>query len=302
MSVAAQLHLALHRGAAAVIRDYVALTKPRVILLLEVTTLFAMIVARHGWPGTELVVATLAGGWLAASGANAINQWYDRDIDAAMLRTRGRPVPGGRIEPHSALVFGVALALGAFVVLFLFANLLAAVLAEIALLFYVLVYTMWLKRTSAQNIVIGGAAGALPPAVGWAAATGGLDLTALYLVSIIFFWTPPHFWALALLMRDDYQRADVPMLPVVAGGHRTRQQIWLFTVVLTVVTALPFVAGLFGLVYLAGAAALDGAFLAGSFALLLRPSAAATRRLFHYSLLYLAALFAVMAADRMVAG
>ncbi|GAC1338852.1 MAG: hypothetical protein NVSMB29_05260 [Candidatus Dormibacteria bacterium] len=301
MSVAVGLQPALRRGVGAVVRDYVALTKPRVIVLLEVTTLFAMVMARHGWPGTGLVVATLGGGWLAASGANAINQWYDRDIDAAMVRTRRRPVPGGRIAPHNALLFGILLALAAFVVLTVFANLLSAVLAEVALLFYVFVYTMWLKRTSAQNIVIGGAAGALPPAVGWAAATGGLDLTALYLFSIIFFWTPPHFWALALLMRDDYQRAEVPMLPVVAGGQRTRQQILLFTVVLTSVTALPFLAGLFGLIYISGAVALDAIFLVGSYALLRRPSSLVTRWLFHYSLLYLAALFAVMAVDRVVA-
>ena len=298
VAVRADVPAVTRRATRAVIRDYIALTKPRVIVLLEVTTLFAMVMAARGWPRTGLVVATLAGGWLAASGANAINMWFDRDIDGAMGRTKKRPIPSGRIPATNALVFGVTLGIVAFAVLAAFANLLAAALAMVALLFYVLVYTMWLKRSSTQNIVIGGAAGAIPPLVGWAAVTGSIDLTAVFLFAIIFYWTPPHFWALALLLRHDYERAEVPMLPVIEGEERTRKQIVLFTVVLVVVTMLPYIAHSFGWVYLAGAGLLDILFLVGSALVAARPSPRATRRLFYYSMLYLALLFAVMAIDR----
>jgi protoheme IX farnesyltransferase len=288
------------RALRAVARDYVSLTKPRIIVLLEVTALAAMVMAARGWPGTWLVLVTLAGGALAAGGANTINMWYDRDIDRSMKRTCGRPIASGRIGATAALSFGVGLGAAGFLVLALFANLLAAVLATSALLFYVLVYTMYLKRSSIQNIVIGGAAGAVPPLVGWAAVTGRLDVAALFLFAVIFYWTPPHFWALSLLMQGDYTVARVPMLPVVVGSRRTRVHIVLWTLILLIVTVLPFLAHSFGWVYLAGAAVLDGLFLADAVRLLGDPSTRSASRLFHFSLLYLALLFAVMAVDRVV--
>ena len=290
------------RSSVEVVRDYIAITKPRVIVLLEVTTLFAMVMAARGVPRLSLVAATLAGGWLAASGANALNCWFDRDIDATMGRTRSRPLPDGRIAPAHALIFGLSLAVAAFVLLATAVNLLAALLAEAALLFYVLIYTMWLKRSSAQNIVIGGAAGAVPPLVGWAAATGHLDVAALFLFAIVFYWTPPHFWALALLIQKDYAAASVPMLPVVAGSRETRHQIVLYTVILCVVTILPFLTRSFGLIYLGGALILDAIFLFEAVQAVRHPSARTARRLFYYSMLYLALLFAVMAADRVITG
>ncbi len=288
------------RRAADVARDYVALTKPRIIVLLEVTALAAMVMAARGWPGIGLVTATLGGGALAAGGANAINMWFDRDIDRTMRRTCSRPIPGGRISAAAALSFGVGLGAAAFTLLALTVNLLSACLAVSALLFYVLVYTMWLKRSSVQNIVIGGAAGAVPPLVGVAAVTGHLDLLAVYLFAIVFFWTPPHFWALALLMRGDYERAGVPMLPVVIGATRTRSSILLYTLLMILVTLLPVLAQTLGLLYAIGAVALDAVFLAGAVAVVRRGTSAAAARLFHFSLLYLALLFAVGAADRVV--
>jgi protoheme IX farnesyltransferase len=284
------------------LRDYVALTKPRIIVLLEVTALAAMLMAARSWPGTGVVLATLAGGALAAGGANAINMWFDRDIDGSMGRTRSRPIPGGRIAATHALVFGSTLGVTAFAVLAIFTNLLAASLAIGALLFYVLVYTMYLKRSSMQNIVIGGAAGAVPPLVGWSAVSGRLDVTALFLFAVVFYWTPPHFWALALLVRGDYARAHVPMLPVVAGVQRTRTYIVLYSLILVVVTILPWLAGSFGSIYLAGALCLDAVFVIDALRIVNDPTPRAARRLFHYSLLYLALLFAVMAVDRMVIG
>ncbi len=290
------------RGTLAVARDYVALTKPRVIVLLELTTIAAMVMAARGWPGWNLVIATLGGGWLAASGANAINCWFDRDIDARMGRTRSRPLPSGRIDPRSALAFGVFLGALSFLLLAVTVNLLAASLALTALLFYVTVYTMWLKRSSMQNIVIGGAAGAIPPLVGWAAVQGRLDLTAVFLFAIVFYWTPPHFWALSLLVRADYERARVPMLPVVAGDPETRRQILLYTLILCVVTVLPVLTRSFGPLYAAGAVALDLLLLVDAVRVVRDPSARSARRLFYHSLIYLALLFAVMALDRVVLG
>jgi heme o synthase len=281
-----------------VVRDYISLTKPRVILLLEVTAIAAMVIAARGWPGWRLVLLTFAGGWLAASGANAINCWFDRDIDLTMGRTRTRPLPGGRIEPRQALGFGISLGVASFVLLTLTVNLLSAVLALTALLFYVLVYTMWLKRSSMQNIVIGGAAGAIPPLVGWAAVTGSLDVTAIFLFAVVFYWTPPHFWALSLLIKNDYARAGVPMLPVVRGDRQTRYQIVLYTVVLCLVTVLPVLTRSFGAVYLSGAAILDTVLLTDAVVASRRPSARSARRLFYHSMIYLALLFAVMAIDR----
>ena len=302
MSIAVRADTLARRNAAAVLRDYIALTKPRVVLLLEVTAVAAMVMASRGLPDWNLLLATVVGGWLAAAGANAVNCWFDRDIDLSMGRTRSRPLPAGRIEPYQALVFGVVLATTSFVLMSATVNVLAASLTLTAFLFYVLVYTMWLKRSSTQNIVIGGAAGAIPPLVGWSAVQGRLSLTALFLFAVVFYWTPPHFWALALLVKRDYQRAKVPMLPVVAGDRRTLQQIVLYTLILVVVTVLPVLTRSFGVVYLAGAAALDAALLACAIDAVHRPSARSARRLFYYSMLYLALLFAVMAVDRIVVG
>jgi protoheme IX farnesyltransferase len=302
VSVAVRVEALPRRHIAEVTRDYVALTKPRVILLLEVTAVAAMVMAARGVPDWNLVVATVAGGWLAAAGANAINCWFDRDIDLEMGRTRHRPIPAGRIAPRNALVFGVSLGCASFLLLATQVNLLAAGLTMTALLFYVFVYTMWLKRTTMQNIVIGGAAGAIPPLVGWAAVQGHLDPAAIYLFAIVFYWTPPHFWALALLVRGDYARAGIPMLPVVAGDRSTRYQIVLYTVVLCVVTVLPVLTRSFGFVYLAGAALLDALLLSDALRVGRDPSARAARRLFYDSIAYLALLFVIMAIDRVVAG
>ena len=302
MTLAVRVEAIPHRTVVAVVRDYIALTKPRVVVLLEITAVAAMVMANRGWPDWSLVAATVIGGWLAAAGANAVNCWFDRDIDSAMGRTRNRPLPAGRIEPAQALGFGLALAAASFVLLATAVNLLAASLTMAAFLFYILVYTMWLKRSSMQNIVIGGAAGAIPPLVGWAAVQGRLTLTALFLFAIIFYWTPPHFWALALLIRGDYQRAGVPMLPVVAGDRHTRHQIVLYTVVLVLVTILPALTRSFGVVYIAGAAVLDLALLGCAIDAVRHPSARSARRLFYYSMIYLALLFAVMAADRILLG
>ena len=291
---------AVPRTRGAVLRDYLALTKPRIIVLLEVTALMAMVMAARGWPGTGLTLATLAGGALAAGGANAINMWFDRDIDRTMARTCSRPIPSGRIGAGAALAFGAGLGVASFTLLTLAVNLLSAVLAVSALLFYVGVYTMWLKRSSIQNIVIGGAAGAVPPLVGVAAVTGRLDLLAVYLFAIVFFWTPPHFWALALLMRGDYQRAGVPMLPVVRGSSFTRASILQYTVLMVVVTLMPVLAQQLGAVYAAGALLLDAVFVAGAVRVVRTGSTRAAAHLFHYSLLYLALLFAAGAADRVI--
>ena len=303
MSVAVQLErpaLASSARMARVVRDYVALTKPRVVVLLEVTTVFAMVMAARGWPGWRLTLDTVAGGWLAAGGAHAINCWFDRDIDASMGRTRTRPIPAGRVDPNAALAFGIALGGLSFLLLAAEVNLVAASLALAGLLFYVLVYTMWLKRSSVQNIVVGGAAGAVPPLVGWAAVQGHLSLTALFLFAVIFYWTPPHFWALSLLIRRDYASASVPMLPVVVGERETRRQILIYSVVLVLITFLPMMLNLFGPLYAVGVGILDAAFLLTTGLAVVDPSARAARRVFYYSMLYLALLFAVMAADRVV--
>src|SRR5688572_20288706 len=220
------------------LRGYVSLTKPRIIVLLLITTVPAMVLAEKGWPSSWLVLATLIGGSLSAGGANAINCWYDRDIDGIMVRTRSRPVVTGAIEPAYALAFGIALGVAAFAFLWATTTLMAAVLAMVALLFYVFVYTIWLKRRTPQNIVIGGAAGAFPPMVGWAAVTGDISLASATMFAIIFFWTPPHFWALSLRLKNDYTEAGVPMLPVTAGPEVTRLQILRYSVLLVVVTLL----------------------------------------------------------------
>jgi protoheme IX farnesyltransferase len=282
-------------GARQVVGDYVALTKPKVQSLLLLTTVTTMLVA--GSPSIALIAVTVLGGYLSAGGAGAVNHWYDRDLDARMARTAARPVPAGRVAPGAALGFGIALAALSFALLSLAVNLLAAVLALAGFLGYTLVYTVWLKRRTPQNIVIGGAAGAVPPLVGWAAVTGELAGTPLYLFAIVFFWTPPHFWALALLMKDEYARVGVPMLPVVRGEHETRRQILLYAVLLYGVTQLPFCAGAFGLVYLVASVALGAVFIAGAVVLLRRADRRSALRLYLGSLAYLAALFAAMVAD-----
>ncbi|MGD0193978.1 MAG: heme o synthase [Candidatus Dormibacteria bacterium] len=298
MTVAVSLEALPRRRTSDVARDYLALTKPRVIVLLEVTAVAAMVIADRGWPGWRLVLLTVAGGWLAAAGANAINCWFDRDIDQDMGRTKSRPLPAGRIEPRQALAFGIGLGVASFALLATTVNVLSASLALLALLFYVFVYTMWLKRSSMQNIVIGGAAGAIPPLVGWAAVTGSLNITAVFLFAVVFYWTPPHFWALSLLLKGDYARARVPMMPVVQGDRQTRYQIVLYTVVLCLVTVLPILTQSFGAVYAAGAAVLDGILLTDAVVAARRPSARSARRLFYHSMIYLALLFAIMAVDR----
>jgi len=283
-----------------VVLDYISLAKPRIIPLLLITALGGMMMAERGWPSTGLVLLTLLGGALAAAGAGAINCWIDRDLDREMLRTRRRPLPDGRIAPSHALIFGIGLGLAAFIVLAFGVNVLAATLAISGLLFYVFVYTLWLKRWTVQNIVIGGAAGAVPPMVGWAAVTHRLDLTALYLFAIIFLWTPPHFWALALRLKGDYARAQVPMLPVVRGESAARRQILLYTLVLVAVTLAVVLTGALGLFYLAGAGVLGGLFIALAVANLHARRQRWSRLLFDYSIAYLGLLFAVMVADRMI--
>lgn len=279
---------------------YLQLTKPRIIYLLLITTVPAMILAQNGLPSPWLVLATLVGGALAAGGANAINCYVDRDIDHVMTRTRNRPLPAGQIEPWWALLFGISLGVLAFIWLTLLVNPLSALLALSGLLFYVLVYTLWLKRTTPQNIVIGGAAGAVPPLVGWAAVTGSLSLPALLLFAIIFVWTPPHFWALALRYRSDYARAGVPMLPVVCGEAETRRQIFLYTLALVAVSLLPVVLQVVGYLYLAGALILGVLFIRWALRVYREADTRAVLGLFHYSIAYLGLLFAAMAVDRLL--
>jgi len=280
---------------ATVVADYVALTKPKVQSLLLLTTIAAMEIA--GDPSLALVAATCLGGYLSAGGAGAFNHFWDRDLDARMARTSTRPVPSGRVSPHAALTFGLVLAALSFLWLSATVNVLAASLSFSGFLGYTLVYTVWLKRRTPQNIVIGGAAGAVPPLVGWAAVTGGLDGTALYLFAIVFFWTPPHFWALSLLMKDEYAKVGVPMLPVVRGERETRRQILLYTLLLYAVTQLPFCAGGFGVPYLVASLALGGGFIALAVRLWRSPSRRAALTLYLFSLAYLALLFVAMVGD-----
>jgi protoheme IX farnesyltransferase len=283
------------------VADYVTLCKPRVQLLLLLTTVATMEVA--GSPSLGLVLLTLLGGALSAGGAGAVNHWYDRDIDLRMARTATRPVPSGRISPRAALAFGIALAALSFAELSLAVNLTAALLALSGFLGYVFVYTLWLKRSTPQNIVIGGAAGAVPPLVGWAATRGSLDPAAFYLFAIVFYWTPPHFWALSLLMKGEYEKVGVPMLPVVRGEAETRRQILLYSTLLVAVTFLPFAGRLFDGLYAVCAGLLGAVFVGLALRLQRRPQAdggsdrRAALRLYLYSLLYLALLFVAMVAD-----
>ena len=288
------------RAGRARIRSYVALTKPRIIELLLVTTLPTMFVARRGVPSPGLMAATLVGGALAAGGANAINMVADRDIDKVMHRTRHRPLVTGEMTPGAALVFAVTLEVLAFVELAWAVNLLAAVLAVSATLFYVFVYTLWLKRTSSQNIVIGGAAGAVPVLVGWAAVTDRLGWAPLVLFAIIFIWTPPHFWALAVRYREDYQAAKVPMLPAVSTLRRTARQILFYSVLLVAVTLLFSAVGHMGVLYTAAAIVLGLAFIVYAARLHHEETPRAAMALFRYSITYLTLLFVAMAGDVLV--
>ena len=278
-----------------VVADYVSLTKPKVQSLLLLTTVATMLVA--GSPRLSLIILTCLGGYLSAGGAGAVNHWFDRDIDAKMERTANRPVAAGRISPRAALCFGLLLAALSFAELTIFVNLLAAALAFSGFLGYTLMYTVWLKRSTPQNIVIGGAAGAVPPLVGWAAVTGSLALPALYLFAIVLYWTPPHFWALSLLMKEEYAKVGVPMMPVVRGEEETRRQIVLYTILLVALTLLPVVGGLFGFIYLAAAIILDAGFMTLAVILQRSRTRASALRLYLYSLAYLALLFGAMVAD-----
>ncbi len=279
---------------------YVALTKPRIIELLLVTTVPAMVVAERGLPSGWLILATLIGGTLSAGGANAVNMYVDRDIDRIMERTQDRPIVTGEVSPRAALVFAICLEIVAFVWLSVLVNLLSAVLALAACLFYVFVYTLWLKRRSVQNIVIGGAAGAAPVLIGWAAVADEITLAGVVLFGVVFLWTPPHFWALALRYRDDYAAASVPMLPVVASVSETGVRIVRYSVALWALTAVFGVVGGMGLVYHATAAALGAAFTVLSVRLWRSGTTDGAMRVFSFSITYLTLLFAVIVVDELL--
>jgi protoheme IX farnesyltransferase len=279
--------------------DLVTLTKPRIISLLLVTTIAPMFITPAGLPSWSQILWVILGGYLMAGGANAINMWFDRDIDTRMTRTKLRPIPAGRISAGFGLAFGVALGLAAFAVFWYRVNGLSAWLALGGLLFYVFIYTIWLKRISPQNIVIGGAAGAFPPLVGWAAMTGRLDLAAVYLFAIIFYWTPPHFWALALIKQADYARAGIPMMPVVCGEARTKYEMMVYTLMLLPLTIMPSLFGALGVFYGVAAAILGARLLWYCVRLLREPSITPVAwQMYRYSLLYLAFLFVAMGIDR----
>ena len=284
----------------AVARDFLALTKPKIISLLLVTAAGGMFLAEQGVPSLALLGLVWAGGALASGGANAVNHFLDRDIDRDMRRTQGRPVAGLRVAPRYALAFGVALNIAAFALLATQVNLLSAALTLCASLFYVFIYTLWLKRTTPNNIVIGGAAGAIPPMVGWAAVTGGLDLPAVYLFAIVFFWTPPHFWALSLLIQTDYERAGVPMLPVVSSRRQTALHIFLYSVALTGLTLMFALLPQVGLIYVATAAALGLPFIWLAWRLWRRDDRGRAKATYLYSLAYLALLFIAVMVDSAV--
>jgi protoheme IX farnesyltransferase len=279
---------------------YFALTKPRIIELLLITTVPPMVVAARGLPGLWVTLATLIGGSLSAGGANAINCYLDRDIDEVMTRTRRRPLPAHKVSPQNALFFGVSLGVIAFVFLWATVNLLAATLTSIALLFYVLVYTLWLKRRTPQNIVIGGAAGAMPVLVGWAAVTGRVGLPALALFAIVFYWTPPHFWALSMRYEKEYAAAGVPMMPVVYGRTETAKHILLYSFLLLAMSLIFFSVAKMGVVYLASALALNGAFIYWAIRVWRDPAPRVAWSLFRFSIYYLALLFAAMAVDELL--
>jgi protoheme IX farnesyltransferase len=277
------------------VADYVELTKPKVQTLLLFTTVMAMEIA--GNPSVSKIAITCLGGYLSAGGAGAVNHYYDRDIDARMKRTASRPIPAGRVSPRAALTFGIALSTVSFLLLWTCVNLLSASLALAGFIGYVGVYTVWLKRRTPQNIVIGGAAGAVPPLVGWAATRGTISWTAVYLFAIVFYWTPPHFWALSLLMKDEYAKVSVPMMPVVRGERETRRQILLYTLLLYAISQLPFCAGEFGGFYLVASMVLGLAFIGGALWLYRSAQRRVALRLYLFSLAYLALLFGAMVLD-----
>lgn len=280
--------------------DWASLTKPRVALLLLLTAFVAMILAVEGWPSLERVALTMLGGYLCAGGAGAINGYLDRDLDAQMARTRYRAIPSGRVDPTHVVVFGLLLGLASGLILWFGAHPTAAILALLGFGIYVGVYTLWLKRRSPWNVVIGGLAGAAPPLVGWAAAAGSLSPTAFLLAAIVFFWTPPHFWTLALMRREEYAGAGIPMLPVARGGRVTRRQILIYTALTVVLTAIPVVGGTMGTVYAVAAAILGGLFLALAFGMVHKAMGSTDRRFYLFTLLYLALLFLAMLTDHAV--
>ncbi len=288
------------RSGIRVVGSYVALMKPRIIELLLITTVPAMIVAKQGIPSVWLVLMTLVGGTLSAGGANAVNMWADRDIDSVMKRTQKRPLVTGEVSPTAALTFAVALEALAFLELSLLVNVLSAVLALAAALFYIFVYTLWLKRTSSQNIVIGGAAGAAPVLVGWAAVTHSLSWTPVVMFMIIFLWTPPHFWALAFRYKDDYSRANVPMLPSIASSKRTAGEIIVYTIILWGATLALVPTAHLGAIYGVSALGLGAGFLAYAISLYRNCSPKVAMRVFSYSISYLTLLFLSMGIDILV--
>ena len=285
-----------------ILRDYLALSKPRIVLLLLFTALAGMFLASGGPPDATLAVIVLSGGAMASAGANAINQFLDRDIDSRMHRTRDRPVVALRVQPREALLFGLVLNIVAFVMFTTLVNPLSAALTLTATLFYVFVYTLGLKRSTPQSIVIGGAAGALPPVIGWTAVTGSLGLPAAYMFAIVFFWTPPHFWALSLMLKDDYARAGVPMLPVVAGVAKTKKSILLYTVLLLALTSMFFTTQAVGWLYAGAALILGLLFVYYATRLVRRPGIEGALATYVYSLAYLALLFAAIMVDGSVRG
>jgi heme o synthase len=301
--VSAALHKATgttlnDRQMTSVIRDYVTLTKPRIMSLLLFTTVTGMILAAGGFPELGLFAAVMLGGAFASGGASALNHWLDRDIDSRMGRTSRRPVASGRIASAHAFIFGISMNVASFTVLVVWANLLAALLAMAGTVLYVVIYTLWLKRSSVQNIVIGGAAGAIPPLVGFAAVTGDLALPAWYLFTIVFFWTPPHFWALALMIQDDYRAAGIPMLPAVADRNMTYWSILLYTILLVALTIMFVTASeRLGMIYLTGAFSLGAIYLVLAARLFWNGSKPAVLGLYKYSLLYLALLFGFVMVD-----
>jgi protoheme IX farnesyltransferase len=280
-----------------IIRDYIQLTKPRIAVLLVFTTVTAMVIAAEGLPEFWTLIVTILGGAFAAGGSSAVNQYYDRDMDAMMSRTAKRPIPAGRITPMAALNFGVALILISTLLLATFVNWLAASLALAGAIYYIFIYTIMLKRNTVVNIIIGGAAGAIPVLVGWAAVTGGLSVEAWLLFAIIFYWTPPHSWALALLVNADYTRAKVPMMPAARGEPTTRRQILLYSSLLVALTLLPTPIGMLGLPYLIAATLLGIGLLLRSVQLIQQKSNIAAKRMYKYSTAYLAMLCLVMIID-----
>jgi protoheme IX farnesyltransferase len=295
----ASLSVPRRRGLAATLGDYVVLTKPRIIEQLLVTTVPTMIVAERGLPSVWLMVATVLGGTLAAGGANAINMVVDRDIDEVMARTKHRPLASGRLSPRAALTFAITIEVAAFVFLWAAVNPLSGVLAVAACLFYVFVYTLWLKRSSSSNIVIGGAAGAVPVLVGWSAVTNSLDWPPVVLFAVIFYWTPPHFWALAIRYREDYARAEVPMLPVVASLRTTAQRIFLYTLLLWAITLLFAPVADMGPIYVGSALVLGAIFTWLTLRLVRDNSAQVAMRVFTWSITYITLLFAAIAVDEL---